>query len=271
VRSPALAPRGPACPSDLGLLQLVSGELRGAAPEPDLRAHVATCDRCRVQVSRFAAADLPPLPDLGAVAAPARDRSPTASGTGRPRTWSRRPRRQTVVAGGVAAMAAALIFVLVVGRGGDALPVGALRSKGSLALGIVARHGSGAEERLGGGAAAAPGDVIRFELVSDTPGFPVVLGLDSRRVVSLYYPQTGGGPARLPAGRSLLPVAVSLDDAPGSERIFALVCPEPPVPEDLRAEVARRFVASGLTPDQTTSLATSCTEASLLLRKTTPP
>jgi hypothetical protein len=43
------------------------------------------------------------------------------------------------------------------------------------------------------------------------------------------------------------------------------------VPEALRAEVARGFVASGLTPDQTTTLATTCAEASLLLRKTTPP
>jgi hypothetical protein len=155
--------------------------------------------------------------------------------------------------------------------GGEAPPAGALRSKGSLALGIVARHGSGVEERLGAGASAAPGDVIRFELASDTPGFPVVLGLDSRRAVSLYYPQPGSGHARLSTGRTLLPVAVSLDDAPGSERIFALVCPEAPVPEQLRAEVARRFVASGLTPDQTISLATSCAEASLLLRKATPP
>jgi hypothetical protein len=249
-------PRGPDCPSDLGLHRLMVNDLgagdAGAAATAAIRAHIDSCPRCGRRLARFESVPLPPLAALPVAAR---------------RPWRR---RSIAAAGfGVAAAAALLLFV----RRADDPPAGptAVRPKGAVGLGVVVRRASGATDRIASGAEVAAGDLVRFEVTHAGPGHAAVVGLDSRRVVTVYVPQQGALPFLAGAGTTLLPGAVKLDDAPGEERLFALLCREGIPPGDIRRRAGDRLAAASGRPAEVTTLDLPCDEAAFLLRKAARP
>lgn len=250
--------RGADCPSDLGLHRLMVGE--GSDVERQaLRAHVDACRRCAARLAAFESVPLPPLRELP-VPSPAAPRADTRR--------ARRLPRHFALAGVLAAAA----FVLVIRSGDDAgrTPGNArdVRIKGELALGVVVQRPSGETERLASRAELRAGDVIRFELAHAGPGHAAVVGIDGRRTVSVYIPQQGGPPPFLAsAGTTVLPGAIRLDDAPGAERLFGLLCAET-ISNDRIKEAARaRLAAAAGRPEQIKTLGLPCAEASFLVTK----
>jgi hypothetical protein len=249
--------RGADCPSDLGLSQIMTGEI--GADSGAMRAHVHSCLRCRRRLASFESQELPPLTALAPSPA-------TSVPAARPRVPSSWRRRLLPIAGLSAAAAAAI--VLLVHRGGDpVLTSPDVRVKGELALGVVVRRASGQIDRIASGAAVAPGEALRFELAPTAPGYAAILGLDARKVVSVYVPQDGQ-PLFLPAtGKTVLPGAIALDDAPGAERLFGLVCAEPLPLDQLRRRAADRLSSAGGRPENVRSLDLPCHEATFLIQK----
>jgi hypothetical protein len=166
----------------------------------------------------------------------------------------------------------AAAVLLLVWRSGDLSPsLDGVRIKGPLALGVVVQRASGGTDRIASGASVAAGDVLRFELAHGQPGHAAVLGLDERQVVSLYVPQDGHLPFLAGAGKTVLPGAVKLDDAPGVERIFALLCPDPLPPEQLRQRARDCLAASSGRPAEVKTLELPCSEAAFLITKEIGP
>lgn len=72
----------------------------------------------------------------------------------------------------------------------------------------------------------APGDILRFEVQSDTPGFLAVVGQDATGRVIVYHPKEAREAVPILQGQTELP-PFSLGDAPGNEEVAALFSPAP--------------------------------------------
>jgi hypothetical protein len=107
------------------------------------------------------------------------------------------------------------------------------------------------------------GDRLRFAYESPEAGHLLVLELDGRGGASVFHPFDGTASAPLAAGqRDFLPGSVELDDAPGTEWLFAVFSPRPlqaaPLLAQLREQAGR--AAPTLTCD-------GCRVSALRLRK----
>ncbi|WP_169800761.1 DUF4384 domain-containing protein [Archangium gephyra] len=67
----------------------------------------------------------------------------------------------------------------------------------------------------------APGDILRFEVRSGTPGFLAVVGQDSRGRVSVYHPKAAPDAVPIAKGWTRIP-PFPLSDAPGKEEVSAI-------------------------------------------------
>jgi hypothetical protein len=263
------ARRRAGCPTDLALNQLATGERRGRPGEDRVAAHVSGCADCSAQVSR-----------LETLAVPAPD----------PVFWAamssaapRRHRPLSLVFAGTAtaaALGALVLFVLLPrsrvpgsssGVAGDIGAVPGVRSKGSLALGVLARRVSGRIDRIDSGGTVAPGDTLRFEVAQAAAGFVVVVGLDARPSVAVYAPQGELLVHATAAGKTMLPEAVVADETPGIERIIALSCPTQPASDEVRAAATRALAAVRGHPDKVGNLGLPCLQSAILITKATSP
>ncbi|HVZ74501.1 MAG TPA: hypothetical protein VHJ20_19100 [Polyangia bacterium] len=242
----ARARRAPGCPSELALHQLATEELGGGDV---VAAHARGCARCSAVVSRLRTIAVPaPDPEFWRAVVPPSRR--------RPRAWA------AWLAGGVVALGA-LVLVAVPRPKPTSVATGDVRTKGSLALGLVVRRASGALDRVSSGGVVAPGDAIRFDVALAEAGYVVVLGLDARPSVSVYARTA----QRTPAGQALLAETIVADDAPGTERVVALSCPAPPVLDDVRAAATHALAAAGGDPAKVGELAVPCAQASVVVSK----
>jgi hypothetical protein len=144
--------------------------------------------------------------------------------------------------GGVLAAAASLALWL---SSGEEASEWATRSKGAARIDFFVKSNDGVR-RGTPGEVVRGGDALRFVVPRAESRYVVILGRDSRGVSSVYFPAGREGervPASAePVGSGLaLPSSVVLDDAPGSERLYAVFCEQPaPV-----AELARELERSG--------------------------
>ncbi len=87
------------------------------------------------------------------------------------------------------------------------------------------------------GAPAYPGDQLQLTYTTDTDGYLAIFSLDGAGVASVYY-DDGAASARsaaITAGADVpLPHSIILDDALGTETLYALFCPEPVATVPLR-------------------------------------
>jgi hypothetical protein len=146
------------------------------------------------------------------------------------------------------------------------------RSKGGLALTAFVKRSSGAGatiERIDGAGDLRAGDEMRFSVVSASPGYAAVLGLDAAPSVTVYVPSPPAAvPVAVAAGGPLtLPGSVVADEIAGFERVVVVVCDAPQSPRTLRDRALAALTQAGGRPELVSSLGTGCAEASVLLRK----
>lgn len=222
------SPRGPDCPPAAVLEALCAGE-----PTPDTtRAHVKACATCGAQLDALTAGQ-----DAFLKARPAErflkqlERREAA----RPSPW----RRFFPV---LAATVPVLALVLVLGPRLVQDGPGVL-TKGDGFRVVSSRAGS-QPAPLAQDSAVKAGDRLRFSYESDTPGHLLVLELDGRGNASVFHPFNGQTSAPLAAKqRDFLPGSVELDDAPGTEWLFAVFSSQPlqaaPLLAQLREQAGR--------------------------------
>jgi hypothetical protein len=101
------------------------------------------------------------------------------------------------------------------------------RTKGVGVALTVLRHQAEAEDALvETDDELAPGDILRLEVRSATPGFLAVVGRDATSKVFVYYPKEAREPVPIAEGLTEVP-AFSLGESPGSEEVHALFSPAP--------------------------------------------
>jgi len=108
--------------------------------------------------------------------------------------------------------------------------------KGSVALVLHRKTPTGSEE-IGPDGVLHPGDTLRFEVRSGAAGAVAVFGRDATGVIR-YAPQAEN--AAPSAGNTLLPGAISLDEARGPETFYAVWAPR-----SFDTETVRRALAAG--------------------------
>ncbi len=94
--------------------------------------------------------------------------------------------------------------------------------KGSLVFSAFRQRENAAAEALASGAIVKPGDRIRFSVRAPTDGFVAVLSRDGAGHASVYYPFSASQAAPHGPKDPLLPGAIMLDEALGTERLWAL-------------------------------------------------
>src|SRR5690606_12483839 len=98
------------------------------------------------------------------------------------------------------------------------------------------RKTAGAPEQLAPGSVVAPGDVLQVTVIRGDEPYGWIVSVDGAGAVTVH----GGG--ALAPGRTDLPTAYRLDDAPDFERFF-LVTDDEPLPIEVVERAAERWAA----------------------------
>lgn len=189
-------------PSFLQLDRLALG-----AADPQVAAHVASCDSCRAHLGRL---EQPvPLP------AWVREAAETP----------RRPRWLRLFAPGLGLVAAAAAVLLVV----QSRAVGPAYdgTKGAPTVGIYIER-AGQVSLWNGVQPLRPGDRIELKVAPDGYRHLTVAGLDHQSPVQLYQGTVA------PTGETTLPRSFRLDDSPGDEQLLVLFSDAPVTGAELR-------------------------------------
>ncbi len=191
------------------------------------RAHLESCAQCRGLFEEAQQSQN----QVRATVLP-RTREAVVERAGRERNPLRRFLRLQFVGPLVAAAAA---VALVVGVRGPAEPD--ILLKGGPSLQLFARKGD-AVVAVGPETVLGAGDRVRFVVDPGDERYLIIASIDSREVVSIYFPSEGTQSGQVPAGKAELPGSIELDDAPGTERVFALFSREPLALEQVKALLA---------------------------------
>lgn len=214
-------------PSAHTLARMHAGELEGAELE-QARAHVEQCEACQAFLDELVrtreAFDAGHDRDgflrrvEASVSAPAGRPAPDLP-------WWQRLLRPVPLAAGAALLAGVLVLVLWTPPRG---PGGPDRMKGGeLELGYYVMQ-AGEPVVAGPGHRLEPGDRIQFRLTAPAGGYVHIVGIDQAGTVSVYFPLPGGTRQEFPGGAGRpVPGSVILDDTPGQERVFVLICDAP--------------------------------------------
>ena len=129
-------------------------------------------------------------------------------------------RRRLGLAGGAAAMAAAALVMVNIGRPGPQV-----RAKGGPQVGWMALQNG--DVRLGNDDLVVhPGDRLQFTWAGDAEDM-VLMGADGSGELRVLWPSdAASGPVTLEGESGLLEGSVELDDAPGPELFFAVFNPD---------------------------------------------
>jgi len=261
------------CLSDLTLDRLVAGEITAADELAAIEAHLSACALCSRRRSELEAA-------------PAQ--IPDREWLDKLRTAPPARRRPLILASGAIALAAVAALVLVVrprtlaptaGEGAVDAPAAAgagateraasTRIKGSaLALDLFVRRGEQPAEPVFADVPLRAGDAIRFRVRAAEGGYLTIIGLDGDGKVSRYAPAGGGAALPFAAGERAIDGSVILDEAPGEEKVIALLCPDAGSAEASVAAARAALVAAGA-PSRVAQLPGPCRQASASFRKET--
>jgi len=165
-----------------------------------------------------------------------------AAGVSRSETAPARPGRGWLVP---ALAAAAVVLAVGVGVVRPPAPGDGIRLKGGDAELVVFRKTAAGSERLGPGALAVPGDLIRVGYRAAGRSYGAIVSTDGNGNVTQHLPRSGGRAAPLEAGATvLLGFSYELDDAPRWERFYLVTGDEPFELEPVR-QAARKVAAAG--------------------------
>src|SRR6185295_10732585 len=211
--------------SELQLDAFALGALDGPA-ETRVQAHLAVCTSCRS--ARTSAAALRAHFTVHVLPRGLRARP-------RPR---RRWRWHWLA---IPALAAALL-VVVWRRPLDPTAGGDLAVKGTPSWQVFA-HRAGQTFAVHDGAALAAGDRIRFAMLSGGARYLLIASIDGSGAATIYYPYDGAESAAIPGDRVEPAGSIVLDDAPGPERVFAILSDQPIAADVVKAQL--RSIALG--------------------------
>lgn len=250
------------------LLRLHLGELPSAAAEK-AQAHLAECAACAARLGNLSTGDARfkaerPFAVLEA-ALNSRKSGPSRAGV-RTSLAAPRPASRWAVLGVAGLLAAAAGVFILVKPPEEATPPPSERLKAGLALSFdVERDG----RPVPGDPRATyrKGDRIQVRYSSPVAGQLVLVSLDGRGEVSVFYDDRGRSlPVEPGAGRPL-PGSVVLDDAPRAERLVACFSSNPLDSAEVVAAGRRALTAAGGDPTATGKLDLPCAQADLVLRK----
>jgi hypothetical protein len=259
----ALRPEDSTHPSRHALARHEAGE--GSPDErAALGAHLETCPTCAetlAELGRYRVAF-----QAGLSQAELEARIALRAARPAPRSWWALVRWPYAL-GAATATALALLLVFAP-RGDEPGPDSGTRTKGAeFSLSFVIESG-GKPVLAEPGHRLRAGDRIQFLLTAPAGGQLHLVGVDGRGQVSVYFPAPGVTPPAFPGGAGRpVPGSIILDDAPGPERVFALLCSAALGPEELAARVR------ALAPDPRTWLDADalplpgCRQTSLVLAK----
>lgn len=142
---------------------------------------------------------------------------------------------------GLLGAAAALAFLM--GRPDPIVPppTGGYAVKGGVSVELAVQS-QGRVQPYISGAPMRVGDRVRISVDDPHGGYVTVLLEDERATDVLYHPNETG---HLAPGRHLLPGSLELDQITGRERIYVLISPQPPSPEDWQAQIEAARHAGG--------------------------
>lgn len=241
--------RPESCLSDLMLDRYLASELDGTGEAGAVRGHLETCEVCTARVD---ALEVERTEYLQARWRAQRRRRPFA--------------RVAAVAGGFGALAAGvLVAVLAIGPEPSKAP--AVRTKGSLALDVVAKKHDGSVEQILPGSRLSPGEAIRFKISTQAEGYLTIAALDSAPAVSIYHPGPGGQTKVGPGQHQLLDGSITLDRTLGPERIVAFLCEEPVSQEQIVGALNAALEEAGGDPRRVDRLPIDCGQTAFLYEK----
>ena len=206
------------------LLRLHHGELSGSAKD-DLTAKVSACAACRETLATFEADNQAFLDTVNVAAESARILERLDAAEAKPAAWWQR--FMPIVA---PAMALLLAIVFLPSQFSslyqDAAP-GPNRTKGAVAIEMFVDDADGAFQAEPG-IELREGDRVQFRYRADGHGWLMLVSVDGRGAITLLYPVDGEESGSVdPAGIHPLPSSVILDDAIGTERVYAVFSDEP--------------------------------------------
>lgn len=210
--------------TDLALEYALDG-----SPLPATEGHLESCDTCQ---QRLAAADAVELPEIPGLSDGATATMPPQASLVEPQaapTQVESANRPWMAAVG-AMLAAAAILLVAVPAVLSTGPDDGIRVKGGgLALQVFRDEGE-TSARLKDGDTVAPGDRLGFRVRNRDAGYLLVFGVDSADAPYVCYPQSEGGDAvevEASARPRQLPEAIRMDEAAGTETLFAVLCEGP--------------------------------------------
>ncbi|MEN9579741.1 MAG: hypothetical protein RJA70_2750 [Pseudomonadota bacterium] len=128
------------------------------------------------------------------------------------------------------ALASAAAIVLALGLGsrdtGPTQPAADLQAKGDAQLSTYIHEGGTTRQLPSTGVGARAGDEVRFVLTttSSRTRYLLLISVESTGKTNVYWPPSGERNSAIRApGRFEVPGSIVLDDAPGPERVFALL------------------------------------------------
>ncbi|HUB06977.1 MAG TPA: hypothetical protein VMB50_08250 [Myxococcales bacterium] len=209
--------------SHLTSLALDALSLPTAPAAPELQSHLDGCESCRAALDERLRDREVFLREVFPASEPAlQERARGGS-------WLR-------WVGLVAVPAAALAAVLVFLPLHD--PLDGYAAKGGARFQTYARRSGGVFE-VHDADVLRPGDELRFVVDPGPARYLLVGSIDGADHASIYYPYDGQRSAELGPGRHELAGSIVLDDAPGPERLFALLSREPLAADAVRAALER--------------------------------
>ncbi len=154
--------------------------------------------------------------------------------------------------------------------GAVAASTGLRRKGGSFDVGFWVHDGA-RERAVASGDTVRAGERVGFRVWSATPGYLLIVGVDSSGPAYACHPQSGtaGLVAAAPEARTLAS-AVRFDAKPGLERLVALRCDAPFALADVRVALER--AGHGADPKrQLPVLRPGCAQRQIVLRKVAAP
>ena len=125
-----------------------------------------------------------------------------------------------------------------------------LEIKGDATWQVIAKHGA-TQTEVRDGSTLSPGDQIRFVIVPAGARYVMIASVDATGVMTIYYPYDGAQSEPIAGERVALPGSIVLDDAPGPERVYALLT-DAPLSAAVVKQALERVVASGRSVIRTT-------------------
>lgn len=163
-----------------------------------------------------------------------------------------------------------VVPALMAGLGWIVARVRPARPPSAYALALSVHHPDGHEQRVLPGSSLSPGDLLRFHLSAERPGYLTLIGVDAAHQVTRHLPQREE-PVSIPAGREQpLEGSVRLGAALGPERFIALVCDTPMPEAQVRGAAERALSDARGNPARMGRLELPCQQAHFLIQNVTP-